>query len=345
MDEQNRVSEAARALGQKGASRGGKARAERLSPEERSEASRQAALSRWGRALPRATHDGKIKIGDQELACANLPDGTRVINQGTLLSALGRAKRPKSGEGGGTVLFAANLQPYVSPDLDADLRDTIEYQPVAGGRSVGYRAELIPQVCEVYLDARNEKKLYKSQERAARAAEILLRGLARVGIIALVDEATGYQETRARRELQRILEAYVQEEYRSWMKVFPDEFFEQIYRLQDWEYRPGTAKRTPYVGHLVNKYVYEQLPDGVLSELRRLNPRTEKGHRPRKFHQHLTADTGNVHLDKQISTVTTLMRIARNKQDFEDMFERAFPPPQQRLPLVIEVPEATPAAD
>lgn len=340
-DEDKQVSEAAKALSSKGASRGGRARAAKLSPEERSEASRRAAEVRWGRTVQRASHDGVIRIGDQELACANLGDGTtRVINQGTLLTALGRAKRPKGGtDGGGTIIFAGNLRPFVPPALEAALKDTIEYQPVAGGRSIGYRAELIPEVCEVYLDAKNAGRLLKSQERAYRAAEILHRGLARVGIAALVDEATGYQETRARNELQVILEAYVQEEYRPWMKVFPDEFFEQIYRLQGWEYRPGTAKRTPYVGHLVNKYIYKQLPPGVLDELQRLNPRAESGHRPHRFHQYLTTDTGNVHLDKQILTVTTLMRIARDKQDFQDMFERAFPPPQQRLALVVDVPE------
>jgi hypothetical protein len=43
-----------------------------------------------------------------------------------------------------------------------------------------------------------------------------------------------------------------------------------------------------------------------------------------------------VHLDRQISTVTTLMRVARDKNEFEDLFARAFSP-QMRLPLVIEV--------
>jgi len=165
-----------------------------------------------------------------------------------------------------------------------------------------------------------------------------LSGLARVGILALVDEATGYQETRARDELQVILEKYVHAEFRRWVHTFPDEFFEQIYRLQGWEFRPGTSKRTPQVGKLVNKYIYEELPPGVHDELRRLNPRTDKGYRKHKHHQYLTPDTGSVHLDRQISTVTTLMRIARNKRDFEDLFERAFPPAQARLPLVIEVP-------
>jgi hypothetical protein len=87
----------------------------------------------------------------------------------------------------------------------------------------------------------------------------------------------------------------------------------------------------------VNKYVHEQLPEGVLEELQRLNPTNPSGYRSHKHHQHLTADTGNLQLDRQISTVTTLMRIARDKSDFEDLFERAFPPAQMRLPLVVDV--------
>jgi hypothetical protein len=282
-----------------------------------------------------ATHSGTLKIGDREINCAVLEDGTRVVSQATLLTALGRARRAKHAAGG-AVLFASNLVPFVSPALEESLRDAIQYTMPSGGKAVGYRAELLPAVCEVYLDASHAGKLLASQEPALRAAEILLRGLARVGVTALVDEATGYQEVRARHELQKILEAYVQAELRPWVRAFPDEFFREIYRLQGWDYKAGTSKRTPYVGKLVNRYVYEQLPAGVLDELRRANPKNERGHRPRKHHQHLTADTGNTHLDRQISTVTTLMRISDNKHQFETLFERAFPPIAPRLPLIIE---------
>jgi hypothetical protein len=194
-------------------------------------------------------------------------------------------------------------------------------------------------VCDVYLEARNAHKLDPKQRSVARAAEILVRGLARVGILALVDEATGFQEVRARDELQRILEAYVQAEFRPWIKMFPDDFFREIYRLQGWEYRPGTSKRTPYVGKLVNKYVYDQLPTGVHDELRRLNPRNDRGYRPRKHHQFLTEGTGNNHLDRQIVSVLTLMRAADSKEQFEELFEKVHPPLQPKLPLFISVPE------
>lgn len=309
----------------------------RLSATERSAIARRAAAARWGTTIVQATHSGELQIGDRTIACAVLEDHTRVISQATLLTALGRARRAKGGgERGeeGTILFAGNLRPFISRDLEEMLSNPITYTLPQGGRALGYPAEILPAVCEVYLAAEAEGDvILKSQQRALAASKILVRGLARVGITALIDEATGYQEVRARDDLQRILEAYVAAEFRPWVKAFPDEFFQQIYRLMGWEYRPGTSKRTPLVGKLINKFIYDQLPEGVHEELRRVNPRTEKGWRAHKHHQHLTADTGNVHLDRQISTVTTLMRMARDREEFEEFFERAFPPAQQRLPL------------
>ena len=323
------------------AAQGGKARAAKLTPQQRSEIARTGALARWGSNTVPAIKDGSLGLGKQEIKCAVLVDGTRVLNQETFLQTLGRARKAKGRTGvtsGGRPAFlaAANLEPFITPELDSMLAP-IPYNPVSGGRAWGYRAEVLPLVCDVYLAAREQRNvLTKAQEPTAAICEILVRSLAKVGIIALVDEATGYQEVRARDELQRILEFYVQAEFRPWTKMFPDEFFEGIYRLQGWEYKPGTAKRTQYVGKLINEYVYKPLPQGVLDELRALNPVTEKGYRRRKHFQHLTADTGNTHLDRQISTVTTLMRIANTKEEFENLFERAFPPPQMRLPLVLD---------
>jgi hypothetical protein len=330
------ASEQAKSLGERGASAGGKARAAKLSAEDRREISRKAAQARWGgRAIP-ATHTGALAMGDRVVECAVVDDGTRVINQGTMLRALGRNRRPKSNESG-TVLFATNLQPFVSEELADTLASPIVYITPGGARAHGYPAHILPDVCDVYLMARRKQALLASQEPAAEAAELLLQSLARVGIIALVDEATGYQEVRARNELQVILDAYVQPEFQKWTRKFPDEFFRQIYRIMGWEYRPGTSKRTPFVGTLIRKYIYEQLPPGVIEELERQNPRGESGHRPRKHFQHLTADTGIEHLDQQISHVTMLLRVARDRHDFEELFERAFPPPQQRLPLELPV--------
>jgi hypothetical protein len=334
----------ASALGKLGGSKGGHARAERLSPEERSRAAREAAEARWGRGIIEATHEGVLVIGDRRIDCAVLDDKTRVLSQGTVLTALGReAKtgRRELTEARPPFLSAANLRPFISREL-MDMWEPIRYRHAgSSARSAGYRAEILPLVCEVYLDARAEGVLQRNQLETAQAAEILIRGLARVGIIALVDEATGYQEVRARQELEKILEAYVQEQFRPWLRAFPDDFFREVYRIHGWAFKPGQTKRNPGVGKLIKHYVYGQLPQGVLAELERLNPRNEKWNRPRKNHQYLTESTGNVHLDRQINAVITLMKISRNRAEFEEYFERAFPPAQPKLPLVIDVYEAS----
>lgn len=338
------VSEEAAALAKRGAQKGGLARAENLSAESRSEIAHRAAAARWGNDVHMAYHTGDMQIGDITISAAVLDDGTRLLSQSTVLMALGRNPQKSRRTRGDDVdkrapfLVANNLQPFISDEL-REISEPIMFRAPGGSRSWGYRAEMLPMVCDVYLEARHADKLDAKQAPVARAAEILVRGLARVGIVALVDEATGYQEVRARDELQRILEAYVQAEFRPWLKMFPDDFFKEIYRLQGWEYRPGTSKRTPYVGKLVNKYVYDQLPDGVLDELRRLNPKTDRGYRARKHHQFLTEGTGNQHLDRQIVSVLTLMRAADSKQQFEDLFERVHPPVQPRLPLFVAVPD------
>lgn len=326
-------------------SKGGRARAEALAPDERKEIAIQAAEARWG-AVVIATHVGDIQVGDSLLSCAVLEDGRRVINQSTMLSALGRNPQKSRRTRGADktslrapFLLANNLQKYISPRM-TELLEPVTYRRVGQSvKSIGYSAELLPMVCEAYLQAREKGDLVSSQNDSAYAAEVLVRGLARVGIVALVDEATGYQETRARHELQRILEAYVTVELRPWVQRFPDEFFQEMYRLHGWGYKPGTSKRTPFAGKLVNRYIYDQLPPGVHDEIRRKNPKNESGNRSHKHHQFLTASTGITALDRQISSVITLMRVSDSKQQFEELFERAYPPLQPKLPLFVQVPE------
>lgn len=343
MDDKTLASNHARALSERGAAKGGKARAAMLTPEERSEIARSAAEQRWSGIVPKATHAGELKIADKLIACAVLENRKRVLTQETFLKAIGRAGKAKGGKGSMLLvdgippfIAANNLKPFISDEL-MQSTTPIVFRSVSGARAFGYDAMLLPMICEVYLKARDEDAILPSQEHIVDACDLLMRGLARVGIIALVDEATGYQEKRAKDELIKILEAYIQPELRPWTSTFPEEFFRQIYRIQNWEYKPGNAKRTPYVGQLINKYIYEQLPPGVLPELKRLNPVTERGYRRHKHFQFLTANTGNEHLDRQITAVTMLMRISGSKGEFERNFEKAFRKDQLRLPLIIEV--------
>ncbi len=142
----------------------------------------------------------------------------------------------KGRNGGGdnppSFLASNNLKPFISKDL---LRSTtpIRFQAVTGGSvATGYRATLLPQVCAVYLEARDADALLPSQRHIAERTEILIRALATVGVIALEDEATGYERIREERALATILEKFIAKELQPWTRTFPYEFHEQIFRLK-----------------------------------------------------------------------------------------------------------------
>jgi len=189
---------------------------------------------------------------------------------------------------------------------------------------MGYRADILPEVCRAILQAQRDSKLKKNQEGMANAADVLYFALAKTGITALVDEATGFQAERERDELQRILAAYIAKGLLPWARRFPDAFFRQLFRLYKWPVREDNRRPHP-VAHFIREYVYGRLPSGVLDELERRNPPAENGRRKHKHHQFLTVDTGHPHLDRQIMTVTTLMSAATDMVEFQRLLDRVQP--------------------
>ncbi len=154
-----------------------------------------------------------------------------------------------------------------------------------------------------------------------------------MGIVALVDEATGYEKVREQQELQRLLAEYVEESFRPWVRAFPEEFFTQAMRIYGHDSKGRGNRRPQFIGRFINEYIYGQFPDGVLDELQRVNPVRDSGKRSRTHHQHLTEGTGNIHLDRQIVTVTTLLSISRDAEQFKEYFAIRFP--KQRPVLTV----------
>src|SRR5581483_9802031 len=101
----------------------------------------------------------------------------------------------------------------------------------------GYEASALADMCDVILDARKTGILRARQLHYADYCEVLLRSFARVGIIALVDEATGYQYDRPRRELEEQLKKYLSESLRRWVRTFPADYFKHLCRLRGVELR------------------------------------------------------------------------------------------------------------
>ena len=279
--------------------------------------------------LLKATHEGKIKLGENELNVAVLEDGTRVITQSAVFKAFGRTKRGRMKDdirvpNMPAFIDANNVQPYINKELK-EVLNVINYTASSGSESSGYDANILPLMCKMYLDAREDRVLKSAQIPLARASEILLLGLSRIGITALVDEATGYQYDRERFELQKILTTYISEEILKWQLTFTDDFYKQVYRLWDLPFIPKYIKNKPsFIGNLTTKYIYEQLPDGVLSRIREKTGKTVKGNWKYKWHQNLTPEIGREHLKKQIIEVTLLMEISKNKKEFEKLFKNKY---------------------
>ena len=149
------------------------------------------------------------------------------------------------------------------------------------------------------------------QQIVANQCEILLSSFAKIGIIALIDEATGYQNEREHFELQKILSAYISEEILKWQLTFTDDFYREVYRLWGLPFIPKYIKNKPsFIGKLTTKYIYDLLPDGVVDKIKEKTGKTDKGNWKYKWHQSLTPEIGREHLKKQIIEVTTLMSIS-----------------------------------
>ena len=152
-----------------------------------------------------------------------------------------------------------------------------------------------------------------------------MRGLAHIGIIALVDEATGYQEVRDRRALEKILEAWISKELLPWTKRFPDAYYQEMFRLKQWGFQPLRRKRPQVIGRYTNDLVYERLEVGVLDELRKRNPTDEKGHRKTRHHQLLTEDVGHPKLRDHLSGIIALMKSTSDWSKFKRLVDRVYP--------------------
>ena len=267
----------------------------------------------------KATHEGQLKILDKILPCAVLEDGTRIISRASIFAAF---ERPVGGTRAKLPRFmeANNLQPYINQDIQ-EVAKLVEYVGKNNKIIKGYRADILPSLCDIYLQAAKDRKIKKNQSKLVDIAEIMISSLAKAGTTALVDEATGYQNVRAKDALQIILDKYLLQEFATWSKRFPDEFYIEMFRLKQWDINKVKFTNRPgIVGTYTNDIVYERLAPNIIEELKKRNP----------------DDIGHPALEQHLHTVIAFMRASTSWDGFKRLLQRALPKKNEQMLFDIE---------
>lgn len=264
--------------------------------------------------LPVALFPGTLLIADQSLPVYVLDNGKRVITQSEVVRILTDGSTTAIL---GRYLDAQNLHPYI--DKDRILEQAIRFSiPGTKFEGLGYEATLLLDICDAYLRAREDRKLLRSQLTFARQAEIITRACAKVGIIALIDEATGYQSFRQKQELQLKLQAFISEDLQEWALMFPQEFWFELARLEGIHYSPKS--RPLRWGKYIMAFVYDAVDGDVGKQLRKQNP---EPHFRQNHHQWLK-EFGRAKVHDQIERVVTIMKLCDNMDEFRQKFARVF---------------------
>lgn len=330
-------------------SKGGQTRAKLLSGEAKREIALKGASARWAKtesrdsaALPLATHQGKMALGGLELDCYVLEDGRRVFHKRGMAKALGMKS------GGGNVFVRAMQRKSLGSHLGRELLESIEnpinFKPLVQDLGHGYEASVLVDICKAIVSADDLGRLTASQSNLVNHAKIILQALAKVGVVALIDEATGYQTERSPDALRILVQQYIEEEKRQWDQQFPNAYYDELNRLYGSQRFTmngrGTViqNRPQHFAKFTRSYVYHPLENGaVLEELDRINPKIDKrGTRRARFHQHLTEGYGIEKLKRQVQEVMTLMAVSDSVGQFKRLFFKRFPKTGTQLDFLDE---------
>jgi len=336
MAKQLDFSKIAKEFSKRGASKGGKARANVLTPQERSEIAKKAVETRWGKVgklkqkikpikssveenliekpdLPYSLFRGTLNIGGLKLECHVLNDHRRVFTQREVVRIM---------TGGHET---GNLSQYLirNPLIDRELilGKTFPFKiPGINTDAIGYEAPVLIDICDKFLQANDEGliKPTKGQMKLVAQAGIVVRACAKTGIIALIDEATGFQEHRAKNALRIKLYAFIAEDMQEWAKMFPDEFWFELAKLESIRYSPRS--RPLRWGKYVMMFVYDSIDKDVGKELREKNPNPHH----RKNHHQWLKEFGRDKVHDQITKVVTIMKLCNDMDEFKRKFKRVF---------------------
>jgi len=258
-----------------------------------------------------------MTVGGLELDCYVLEDGRRLFHKRGMARALGMKS------GGGNVFLRAIQRKGLGSEIGERLLGKIEtpiiFKPLTQDLGHGYDASVLVDICKAIIRADDSGKLHPTQKPLVDQARILLHAFATVGVTALIDEATGFQQVRDPHALRILVQQYIEAEKREWEKQFPDEYYDELNRLYGSKRLTMTGSgaviqnRPQQFAKFTRSYVYHPLAKI-----------DKKGTRRSRFHQHLSLGYGIEKLKRQVGEVMTLVRVSDSVAQFKKLFARRF---------------------
>ena len=279
--------------------------------------------------LPEAKSQGSLPIGDVTIDVYVLADRRRLIHKRGMARALGM--KSEGGNAFMKTISRRGLGSAVSPELWEKILNPIEFKPLAGDPAHGYQAETFIDVCNAIIDAHKLGRLAPSQVFLGIQAEIIVRSAAKLGIIGLIDEATGFIEDKRKEEYRELWVSFLRDEFRQWEEAeFPNELFNLMYKLYGLKrFQPNSTKHPRFFSKFLRKYVYQPLANSngaILEELELKNPVVySNGGRRYKLFQFLSDEIGMPALRQHIWKTVGIALSVSSKEQFDRAFYNAFP--------------------
>lgn len=270
---------------------------------------------------PKVIASGVLEVFN-DIPCYVLNDGQRIFR----LSNLTKALRGKEHGKFGNYLAPQNIQRHLPPRLVPLIDETHDRVPQGviefeynNKIEKGYNSEDFMDVCIAFIEAGHQSELSEVQKEILINANRYIMACAKVGITALIDEATGYQNLREENALQLKLKFFLSDQLRDWEKTFPDELWKQFGRLTNWQ---GSINSRPrYWGKLVNELIYECI-DEDLSKYLKENKPLMPSHT--KYHQWLNENYGVRALTEHIWQIIGMSRGCENISQLKELASKEF---------------------
>ena len=279
--------------------------------------------------LPRATHWGELPIGDASIPCYRLDNDQRVFSLKGVIVGLMHTEHGNLAEYLKVRALSGLLPVDLVPNEDGSIPGLVRFD--TGGESfakyaIGLPVERFTDLCASYTSALQLHAVAKSgfnltdkQVEIANRASSFLAACAKIGIIALVDEATGYQYERAQDALRLKYRLYLEEEMRKWEKTFPDQLWVEFGRLTKWT--GPVHSRPKYWGKLIMELVYGYLDADVAKWLKDNAPKPIHG---QNYHQWLTGQYGLKRLMEHIWMLVGMAAACGNMPELRSRMAERF---------------------